>query len=147
MPNINEMYPSKFLKASDIDQDYEVTIVEVGTDNIGQGDDREEKFIVHFDEFDKGLVLNKTNANLIAVQHGLNTEDWIGKKVVLTVEDVAFQGKITPAIRIRRPARPVAPARKPVTAAPAKQAVKPQAKRPQSETEAADAAADEATPF
>lgn len=117
MPTIDNMFPSKFLKASDIDQDYEVTIKEVATDELGQGADKETKFVVHFDEYDKGLVLNKTNANLIASQHGQDTEEWIGKRVVLTVEDVSFQGKITPAIRIRRPARPTTPPRKPAGAA------------------------------
>ena len=117
MPNLNEMFPSKFLKAGDIDQDYEVTICEVSQDTLGQGAEQEVKFVVHFDEFDKGLVLNKTNANLIAAQHGQDTDGWIGKKVVLTVEDVAYQGKITPAIRVRRPARPTTPQRKPAVAA------------------------------
>lgn len=125
MASVNEMFPSKFLKASDIDQDYEVEISEVNTDKVGQGDQQEEKFIVHFQEFDKGLVLNKTNANLIAAQHGGDTDNWIGKKVVLTVEDVAYQGKITPAIRIRRPARPTTPARKPMAAAAGKPAARP----------------------
>jgi len=145
MPSINEMFPSKFLKASDIDQDYEVKIVEINTDTIGQGDQAEQKFIVHFEEFDKGLVLNKTNANLIAAQYSQDTDNWIGKSIVLTVEDVAYQGKITPAIRVRRPARPTTPIRKPLPAGkalPVKQVA-----RPVSPEQAADQAADEQTPF
>ena len=142
MPSLDKMFPSKFLKASDIDQDYEVTIRQVATDLVGQGAEQEEKFIVHFDEFDKGLVLNKTNGNLIAAQHGTETDDWIGKKVVLTVEDVAYQGKITPAIRVKRPARAVAPPRRPMSA-PAPQGAKP---RPTSQAQAAEQAADD-NPF
>ena len=147
MPNINEMFPSKFIKASDIDQDYEVTIVEVGTDMVGQGDQKEEKFIIHFEEMDRGLCLNKTNANLIAAQHGCDTDGWIGKKIVLTVEDVAYQGKITPAIRVRRPSRPVTPQRKPLPSGKAIPAPKAPAPKRTSEIEAAEAAADEYVPF
>ena len=145
MAKLSEMFPSKWLKASDIDQDYEVEIVEVTTDNIGQGDQKEEKFVVHFQEFDKGLVLNKVNASMIAAQHGDDTDNWIGKKVVLTVEDVAYQGKIVPAIRVRRPARPTSPMRKPLPSG--KSAPRPTAAKPTTEQAAADAAADEQTPF
>jgi|ERR1035438_7217866 hypothetical protein len=105
MPKLSEMFPSKYLKSSDIDVDYEVTIAEIAKDTVGQGDQQEEKFIVYFNEFDKGLVLNVTNGNLIAAQHGEDTAGWKGKKVVLSVEDVTFQGKVVPAIRIKRPAR------------------------------------------
>lgn len=137
MPHVNEMFPSKFLKAADIDQDYEVTIAEISKDTLGQGAEAEEKYILFFEEYDKGLVLNKTNTGLIAAQHGDDTDKWKGKKVVLTVEDVTFQGKITPAIRIRRPARPSVPQRR---------AGGPQP-RPASAQAAADQAADEQAPF
>jgi hypothetical protein len=143
MPNINDMYPSKYLKASDIDQDYEVTIKAIGQEVLGQGADAEEKYIAYFNELNKGLALNKTNAGLIAAQHGIHTENWIGKTVILTVEDVAYQGKLTPSIRIRRPARPVrpvAPACKPVIHTAPKPA-------PVTEQEAANQAADESVPF
>jgi hypothetical protein len=139
MPKLNDMFPSKYLKAADIDQDYEVEISQVTKETLGQGDDKEDKFIVHFSEFDKGLVLNKTNANLIAAQHGDDTEGWLGRKVVLTVEDVAYQGKIQPAIRIKRPARPVAPPRRAGAPAPVR--------RPANEQEAADEAADDGVKF
>ncbi len=138
MAKLDEMFPSKFMKASDIDQDYEVTIVEVSTDTVGQGDQAEEKYIVHLDEFDKGFVLNKTNAGLIAAQYGNDTDGWIGKKIVLTVEDVSYQGKSVPAIRVKRPARAVSPARKPqVVGKPG-----PRSPRPTSEAEAQEQAAD-----
>lgn len=114
MPNLNEMFPSKFLKAEDIDQDYEVTIAEIASDTAGQGDEKKNVFVVYFEEFDKGLCLNKTNGGLIAAQHGSNTDAWKGKKVVLTVEDVQYKGELVKGIRVRRPHRPVAPVRKPL---------------------------------
>jgi hypothetical protein len=134
MPKLADMFPSKFLKASDIDVDYEVTIAEVAKDTVGQGDKEEEKHIVYFNEFDKGLVLNVTNGNLIAAQHGDDTDGWKGKKIVLTVEDVTFQGKVVPAIRVKRPARAQRPS------APAGGRTAP---RPASEQEAAESGADE----
>ena len=142
MPNLNEMFPSKYLRSSDIDQDYEVSITKVEMDTVGQGDQKEEKYIVYFAEFDKGLVLNKTNAALIAAQHGDNTDLWKGKLVVLTVEDVTYQGKIVPAIRVKRAARP--PAKPAVRTASAKPGTKPAmaGRSPDSEQAAADEAED-----
>ena len=61
------------------------------------------KLILYFEGKDRGLVLNKTNANNIANAYGDDTDDWIGKQIVLFEAMVDFQGRTVPAIRVRMP--------------------------------------------
>lgn len=70
MPNINDMMPSKFLKKSDVEPPKLVTITNVSRENVAKGNEPEEfKYVVHFKETDKPLVLTaqqeKTNADQI----------------------------------------------------------------------------------
>ena len=97
--DVNNLFPSKFLKASDLQGTQPtVTIANVRMEDIG---DDGEKAVVRFEGKDKGVVLNKTNATNIATAYGSNTDGWCGKKVVLFSTWVDFQGKSVEAIRIR----------------------------------------------
>ena len=145
MSSSNERFPSKYLKAADIDVDYEVTIASTETEMFKEDDGTQvKKTLVWFQELDKALMLNRTNDGLIVAQHGDDDAGWVGKTIVLSVEDVTYKGKVVPAIRVKRPARAVVP-RKPLPAG--KRLPASQAHAPQSETEAADAAADDNVPL
>jgi len=99
--NINEAFPSKYLKASDLQgRNISVTISNVEKEDIGKG---EEKLIIYFQGKQKGMVLNKTNANNIAAIYGPETDDWIGQPIVIFEAMVDFQGKTVPALRVRSP--------------------------------------------
>lgn len=100
---VGAAFPSKYLKADDLeDRDWSVTIKNVLIENIGQGEKKEEKLIIYFRELDKGLVTNRTNANIIEKLYGDETDEWIGKPVTLWPNhDVEFKGEIVSAIRIR----------------------------------------------
>ena len=65
------------------------------------GDDN--KPVLFFAGKNKGVVLNKTNATNIAFAYGDETDDWLGKEVILYEAMVDFQGRSVPAIRIRAP--------------------------------------------
>ena len=60
--------------------------------------------MIHFNELEKGMVLNKTNLKRIAHVTGSDeTDDWTGKQVVIyTDPDVEFGGEIVGGLRIRR---------------------------------------------
>lgn len=105
--HIDSAFPSKYLKASDL-QGRNVTVKMGRVDQEKIGDDT--KLILYFQGKDKGMVLNKTNANNIASIHGGETEDWFGKDITLVEAMVDYQGKSVPAIRIRAPQRKPAPA-------------------------------------
>ncbi len=102
--NINESFPSKYLKASDIPEEgLTVIIVRVDMEEVGK--DKEVRPVLFFEGEDKGIILNKTNATNISKLYGYETDDWSGKKVVLGVAWVDFQGQSVEAIRIYPPKR------------------------------------------
>lgn len=107
--NINDQFPSKYLKASDL-QGRQVTVKMGRVEEEKIGDDQ--KPILYFQGKDRGVVLNKTNANNIAAIYGCETEDWYGKEITLVEAMVDFQGKSVPAIRMKAPHRAAAPARR-----------------------------------
>ena len=107
MPTMDELFPSNYLKAADLDnKTFKVKIDKVVFEEIGQ--DKQKKPILYFAGVGKGLVMNKTNGTAIAEIHGKATEDWAGKEVELFSRLVPFQGKDVPAIRVRAVAAAVA---------------------------------------
>lgn len=106
--NINEAFPSKYLKAADLQgRNVTVKISHVQEEQIGA----DNKQILYFQGKERGVVLNKTNANNIATLYGCETDDWHGKEITLVEAMVDFQGKSVPAIRMKAPPRPAAPKR------------------------------------
>ena len=106
MPHINEMKESKYLKQSDIGRGVLVTVKGLMKKNIAKpGDEQEFRWLVFFNELEKPLVLNSTNAQLAARVCGSeNTDDWTGKQIVLyTDPNVSYAGKLVGGIRIRAP--------------------------------------------
>jgi hypothetical protein len=100
--HVDTAFPSKFLRASDLQgQTANVLIERYAFEEIG-GD---RKLVLFFKDVTKGLVTNKTNAQAIAMVYGPEMDDWQGGEVQLYTAMVDFQGKQTEAIRIRIPPR------------------------------------------
>lgn len=124
MPTLSEMRVSKFLKKEDCDPPILLTIDGVSQQNVAmRGDPEELKWSLSFIEVEKPMVLNSVNGQLIAAACGSeNTDDWLGKKIVLYNDPtISFGGKVIGGIRCRAPrikAGP-APAAQPLTRAPA----------------------------
>jgi len=101
--NINSAFPSDYLRASDIPPGRRVTVTIEGVSIIKIGDDQ--RPVVHFQGKQKGLVLNKTNANMIIEITGSDeTDEWIGKSICLYSTKVDFQGRRVDALRVDYPA-------------------------------------------
>ena len=100
---IDKLLTSTYLKQSDIDGEAIVTIKELKKQNVAQkGEDAEYKYVLYFDQFDKGMVLNATNIKRLGKVCGDDTDDWIGQTVVLYVdENVEYGGNIVGGLRIR----------------------------------------------
>ncbi len=95
---ISDAFPSNYLKASDLNgKAVRVTIDSVTMEKLGD----DQKAILHFVGKDKGLVINKTNANRIIEAIGTDeTDTWFGWSIVLYACKVDFQGKRVDAIRV-----------------------------------------------
>src|SRR3990170_4812401 len=106
---IGSAYPSTFLKADDLQgRKVKVVIEKVEMQEINSGEP--EKPVVYFAGKDKGLVLNKTNAVTLQDILGTDeTDDWIGKPIVLYSTKVDFQGKRVLAIRVEEAPHSAAP--------------------------------------
>jgi len=83
--------------------DLELTIVEVKNEDVeGQKGQKESCMVIYFEEVDKGMICNKTNAKMIQSLYGSPyLEDWVGKKIILGTEPVTAFGETTDALRIR----------------------------------------------
>jgi len=113
MANVNNMFPSKWLRASDLQgKEPTVTIERMTMEDVEQGKDAQP--VLHFAGKDKGLVLNKTNAMNVATIYGPETDAWIGKNIQLFTTFVDFQGRSVEAIRVK----PVQPSSAPAPVAP-----------------------------
>lgn len=66
----------------------------------------EMKPVLRFASEPKGLVLNKTNAGLLASNFGNETSAWTGKAIELYPTQTSFQGRIVDAVRVRMPVAP-----------------------------------------
>jgi len=99
--NINKAFPSKFLKADDIDgHEPVVTVKSCSMQAMEAGNDQ--RPVLYFEGKEKGLVLNKTNANMLVELTGSPlTEQWMGTSIKLVVIWTEFQGKPIQGIRVR----------------------------------------------
>ena len=100
--HISKMKQSRYLKTADVDDDVLVTIDRVELEKIDHDSD-EEKYVLYMKEFDKGLVLNWTNIQLLAKATGNEDSDsWAGHQVILFHDEtVMFRGNVVGGIRVR----------------------------------------------
>ena len=99
---ISAAFPSNYVKASDLNRKTcPLTIRTCVSEELGQGNDKESKPVLYFQDRQKGLVLNKTNANVIAEAYGDDTGNWTGKTLEIYPTVVDFKGKLVDGIRVR----------------------------------------------
>ena len=99
----NDVFPSKYLKAEDLDGDMQVTITHVSKESFKSDKGDEVKPCAYFNETPKGLIVNKTNWKLLVEATGEEDSDnWTGKKVTLTIVDVDAFGDVVSAIRVKK---------------------------------------------
>ena len=120
--NIDEAYPSKYIKESDLQgQSRVLTIARVSVESLDQSSG-ETKPVVYFQGAQKGLVLNVTNKNVFVLLYGKETNNWTGRPIELYPSQTDFRGEVVPCIRCRAPgavgALGVAPVAAPLPAVP-----------------------------
>src|SRR5262249_10648520 len=110
MANIDDFYPSKFLRASDLKgKEITVTIDRVEAEEFEQDGVKRPKPAVHFRNGGiKPLVCNKTNSSRLATALGdKDTDAWAGKQVRLYPDMEEFRGQVHEVVRVRRAPPPI----------------------------------------
>jgi hypothetical protein len=100
---LDELFPSKYLAAIDAPEETIVTVKGIEIEMLKNKDSQkdEPKPILYFNEFEKGMVLNKTNKNALETLYGNSIPDLIGKRVILHAPMCDSFGKTAPALRIK----------------------------------------------
>lgn len=96
--NIGDAFPGNFLKAEDLKgKSVTVTISHLEMQKIAD----DEKPVLYFVGKEKGLVLNKTNANAIAELLGTTeTDEWVGSRIKVFPTKTDYQGKRVDCLRV-----------------------------------------------
>lgn len=104
-----------YLKTEDIKKDTVLTVKDVKTETFGKGDDANTKIVLYFKENNKGLALNKKNAEAVHEVSGQKEiEKWVGAKITIFVDPaVEYMGEKVGGLRIRRPDQGVSQEEKP----------------------------------
>ena len=97
--DMNQMFPSKYLKGSELPGDTLVTIAGVKMQEVGKPP--EMKPVMALVGSEKGMVLNRTNGDVIAKMYGPKASGWLGKKVTIYPTPVEYAGETSIGIRIR----------------------------------------------
>lgn len=93
----SEAYKGAFFKASDVQKKpIRLTIEEIAEEEVGG----EPKLVVHFEETEQLLVLNKTNGSILAEKWADDMEIWYGKQILLKADKTQFSGKLVACIRV-----------------------------------------------
>ena len=99
--NVNKLFPSKWLKAADLDgRRVTVTIERVVMETMEGKQGRHEEPVVYFRGAKKALILNQTNAFAIAAAYGPETDGWPGQVVELYAVRIKVKGELREAIRV-----------------------------------------------
>lgn len=100
--NVNDFYQteSKWLKAADLGKK-KVRVV-IDRAEVVEFKDNTKKVGIFFQGKEKGLVLNKTNAQLIAEQYGQDMNEWRGKSIAIYPTTTDFGGERVECIRVEQ---------------------------------------------
>jgi hypothetical protein len=98
----DEVFKSNFLKAADLKgRKLPVTIESVEVETIGSGKDEKDKPVMRFRGKDLGLVLNMVNWDTLQdLFSSDDSDDWVGKKILLVPAKTSFGNKRVDCIRI-----------------------------------------------
>jgi len=99
-PNANDFLGGNYLKKEDVDGELTATLTDVWSEavlNAGR-----KKLVVSFREFEKPLILNKTNIKRLARIFGTgDTKVWRGPVTLYVEVGVEYAGRVVGGLRVR----------------------------------------------
>lgn len=103
MLKANELCPSPNLQALDIGTELgdSVNVTIKGFDSAEVGKEKQIRSRLFVEEFNRPLVINRTNVKALIDLYGNDTSDWIGERFNLYVSETSFQGDTVRCLRVR----------------------------------------------
>lgn len=100
---LGQMSTSTFFKGSDIEgKRLRVKVSQVELTEQERNDKKVPQFVLHFVGTDKRLGLNVGNTEIMINNHGEESDDWVGKEIVLYAEPTKTpSGERTLGVRIQ----------------------------------------------
>jgi len=103
---LNSMFPRKYATGADLNGNTViVTINSLSVEKLSPhpGQPPMDRFILYFDEAQKGVILSRTLANQIAsILQSDDTVNWTGRKIALYPMQMNVAGKSRIAIRAKK---------------------------------------------
>jgi hypothetical protein len=105
MVTLNDAFPSKYLKATDLAEPVIATIKLAELERIKGFDGKEQpKVVLYFAKKLKPLPLNRTNFESIGdICGSYDSDDFVGTKIELYATTTAMNGKTMACVRVRAP--------------------------------------------
>ncbi len=99
--NINDAFPSPYIAAADLpDEGLAVTFQSVDMEYFEE--EKKPKAVIHFAEFSKPMLLNKTNKNsIVEVMGSPETSVWIGQRITIYPTECDYKGDRVACIRVK----------------------------------------------
>ena len=103
---ISAMFPSAYLVQDDFPAPRTFIMDKVVLTEIRRPNGKQQKPVLHFQN-SKPMILNKTNAKIIARLYGTDSTAWAGQPIEVYHEpSVTMAGEEVGGIRVRQPAKP-----------------------------------------
>jgi hypothetical protein len=101
--DITKSFSTKYLQKSDFPAPHEAIIDTVAMEDVSMDSQPTEmKPVLFFKGQKKGMILNKTNANVCMALFGAETDAWSGQRVIgYNDPTIQFQGQLVGGIRLR----------------------------------------------
>jgi hypothetical protein len=98
----DELYPSKFLKAGDLEHPFVGAIDKVVKENVGRT--KEPKPVLYLHGLTKAMILNKTNfTKIVNITGERDSDAWPGKVIEVFATTCDFAGEEVDCLRVRAP--------------------------------------------
>ena len=96
----NEFCPPPHMETADLEgEEQTFTIKSLGFEKVGENE--ETCGVITFEEFPRGMVINRGKLKAITAMYGDETDDWIGKKVTFYPAQTLYKGKMTPCMMVK----------------------------------------------
>jgi hypothetical protein len=100
----SDVFPSKYLKAGDLEGPVVLTILEAPLETMTFKGKQEEKIVLHFRGTQKVLPLNLTNFDGVVAATGEDdTDNWVNRKIEVYPTTTEMRGQTVDCIRVRKP--------------------------------------------